>query len=205
MRLSIFPVKTLVGNDLVDLELPQAQAKFRDKRYVERVLTSSEIQTLAQAQKPHQMLCTFWAAKESCFKVLQKLDPNTVFSPRLLEVQGSPESSSSSVLHFQDRQLFVSWTWGEGWVHCLATMSLSYSPLFRVETFDSHQFSESEAVRNLGKKLFQELGWTEVQFRRVIRQDSRPLWPQAYLGSNLIPVDVSFSHDGRFVASALAW
>ena len=154
-------------------------------------------------------LWAFWAAQEACFKVLQKVDSTLVFSPRHFEVEGSPENSPSSLLHFQKKKLFVSWTSGQGWVHCLATwsdtcFSDTSTSQVRIETFDSNLFTESVAVRILAKQLLEDLGWHDVEFRRVLREDSRPLWPQAYCGSALLPVDISFSHDGKFIAVAIS-
>jgi phosphopantetheinyl transferase (holo-ACP synthase) len=199
LRPNIFLDRTLVGNDVVDLELPQAREKIRDSRFVDRVFSHEEQLVLATSDEPVRWLWTFWAAKEASFKVAQKLNPELVFSPRRFVVD--PGTSSRANVRFGDLVIPVFWTWGPGWVHGLAVLGTGKTE-FLVEP-RWPEANESVAVRELGRRLLSERGWGPVEFRRTERSDGRALWPQAFQGETLVPVDLSFSHDGRWIAFAL--
>ncbi|NNM67852.1 MAG: 4-phosphopantetheinyl transferase family protein [Spirochaetales bacterium] len=199
MRLSIFLDRTLVGNDVVDLELTQALGKIEDERFIARVFSPEEQRVLAAADEPDRWLWTLWAAKEASFKAAQKLNPDLVFSPRRFVV--FPLTSASAEVRLDDRVIQVVWTWGPGWVHSLAVLGKGQAE-FCVEQRPP-EANESIAVRELGQRFMAERGWDRVEFRRAERTDRRALWPQAFQGQALVPADLSFSHDGRWVAFAL--
>jgi phosphopantetheinyl transferase (holo-ACP synthase) len=62
-----------VGNDVVDLGDPRTQGRFKDERFVSRVLAPAELEAVRTAPDPDLELWCRWAAKEAGFKVVSKL------------------------------------------------------------------------------------------------------------------------------------
>lgn len=90
-----------VGNDLVDLLLPENQAKVQNKRWLNKIFVPSEQNVIAQATQPNTMAWLLWSCKESAYKVAIKqgmlpnyrpLDfvvipnKNNVFSPTITAI-----------------------------------------------------------------------------------------------------------------------
>ena len=71
-----------VGNDIVDLNEPEAIGKFQDKRFINRVFCSSEQHIISAAALPDRALWTLWAAKESAYKIYAKRTSNPAFAHR---------------------------------------------------------------------------------------------------------------------------
>jgi phosphopantetheine--protein transferase-like protein len=62
-----------LGNDVVDLRDPRARGKAEDARFLQRVFTGGERETIVAAADPHHALWARWAAKEAAFKAVSKL------------------------------------------------------------------------------------------------------------------------------------
>ncbi len=79
-----------VGNDIVDLRAADTQPGATHERFLLRVCCSEEIARIAAATDPNTMMWVYWAAKESAYKALRKLDPSLRFLPRQFVVQLRP-------------------------------------------------------------------------------------------------------------------
>jgi len=64
---------SVVGNDVVDLRDERSRGKAADERFVERIFTEEEAHDLRSARNPDRRLWIHWAAKETAFKVVTKL------------------------------------------------------------------------------------------------------------------------------------
>lgn len=73
-----------LGNDVVDLRDPRVRGKAEDARFLERVFTEGERETIVAAADPHHALWARWAAKEAAFKAVSKLlgSPPVFHHPR---------------------------------------------------------------------------------------------------------------------------
>ena len=76
-----------VGNDVVDLDDPETRIEALHPRWAERVFTEAERRALAASRVRHRLHWALWAAKESGYKALRRLDPAAVFSPRAFEIE----------------------------------------------------------------------------------------------------------------------
>jgi hypothetical protein len=76
-----------VGNDVVDLDDPDARLDGLHPRWVERVFGAAERRALEASSSRHLLHWALWAAKESAYKARKRLDLETVFSPREFEIE----------------------------------------------------------------------------------------------------------------------
>jgi phosphopantetheinyl transferase (holo-ACP synthase) len=225
----------LLGNDVVDRKENGAEGKHLDLRFVRRVFTAGESGCIQNSHDPSLALWMIWAAKESLFKVMRKLDPDVVFAHKdfpltkesLSQIsRASPRSGSLSAkaLH-QDLDFALLWDWSPEFVHCLAGYSgregfcaqtLDRGALVRVETLgnregclsarelESVHSVESREVRLLAKALLETHRMRNVELVR--RRSASSFSPPELLqnGKPVPGIDLSLSHDGRFVAAAVS-
>jgi phosphopantetheinyl transferase (holo-ACP synthase) len=89
-----------LGNDIVDLADLRHQGKATDQRFLHRVFTVDERETVRSSSQPDQTLWMLWAGKEAAFKTLSKsLGTPPVFNHRSFRVtlfENTPEVPESS-------------------------------------------------------------------------------------------------------------
>jgi len=189
-----------VGNDVVDIRHPLCQPDTIHPRFDTRVFTASEIALLAASTQVHRTRWSLWAAKESVFKACRKLDSQVRFFPRDFEIRLSDERAE--VTHRLGRfDVWLDRT--DDWVHALASQT-GEMPDFRLDGDffaepDGEEQHSSERVRRLAQSAlgaFLNLSPSEVE---IVSTDSIPLVQRR--GAPL-PIDLSLSHDGRFVSCA---
>ena len=196
----------LVGNDVVDLRDAESRPESLHARFDGRVFTPCELLVLNASTFPDSLRWTLWAAKESAYKVAKKLDPTVRFIPRNFVVRGIAEGrvvpgrvlvahevGSFDVLLDRTRE----------WVHAVATLAAENAPppqarfCSEIERLESPRADPSRFVRELactalGSAMTCPPGQVRVAAARGI--------PVAVLRDRRLPVDLSLSHHGRFVA-----
>ena len=197
----------LVGNDVVDLRDPENQPEAIHQRFDRRVFTPAERARLCMEATAHRTRWRMWAAKESAFKVARKLDPRVRFLPRSFSVH--PVGNARSIVRHSLGRFEVSFSGAEDWVHAIATPSfgpgveaLRRGPLAvieRVQQGKSAAANASVRVRAMARSAIGSALSISPSEIRIVTADSIPaaLWKKLPL-----PVDLSLSHHGRFLACA---
>jgi phosphopantetheinyl transferase (holo-ACP synthase) len=194
-------VPRCIGNDVVDLgDRPTVTPRHRE-RFIARVCSESEQALLAAHGSPDPLLWSLFAAKEAAFKVACKLGPAPVFAHRKFVVADDLRTV----------------TWGE-W-----TLQLDFdADAERVHAVVSTFFpapkgnvtrlvpgtDESAAARALLKGVVGQAFGCAPEQLEVVRAPAPDRWdglgpPKVLLGGSPLPIDVSLSHDGGFVACAV--
>ncbi len=208
-----------VGNDVIDLTDPGKTGKSRDVRFISRVFTSGERDFIFRSSNPDETLWTLWAGKEAAYKVMMKSDPRVCSIPRAYPV----ELNKREDLLFRDGT--VKTPAGTVWirvfreddaVHVIGTDPCPGYPEEIVGGVASVDSLESDAdpsadrasflVReSLLRRLSEFLGRSpsEMEIRRL--EEHRGLGPpRVYIQGKPSALDISMSHDGRFVAYAFS-
>jgi len=192
----------LVGNDVVDLGDPDNRESFARPGYVERVCTPAERRVLEAAEDPERLFWCFFAAKEAAYKLLVKLGEEPGLSHRRIEVAADLGSS-----RYDDREIALSVGHADSWVHALASIGPA-APRFEVSELGEHARA-SAAGRDLLCRMASEVLGVSGDALSVERRPSATSYDgfePPRLCEKGVPtgLDVSLSHDGRFVAAALA-
>lgn len=222
-----FAVTSFVGNDLIDFAADHNRGRSGQSRFLERALTPDERGRLARENAGDHGVALLWSAKEAAYKAARKRDPALVFAPRRWRVDvdslaPGPGDRAGTVAIAPGALAEVRWQQGDGWLHCVALIGASPGVVdeavarsIDVEAFGEFAqreragFScrESGAVRNLAKRLLDDHGIRGIE---IVRNPGaqpaahRRLPPTVYAGESPLPgVDVSLSHDGRFVAAVV--
>lgn len=214
----------LVGNDVVDLDDPENQPGAIHPRFDERVFTPAERARLTDGATSHRTRWRMWAAKESAFKVARKLDPGARFLPRLFSVQF--EGHALAVVRHALGRFEVSFYGADDWVHAIATLSegggvgvsldgtgeqpsssprlLGWEPSAMVERVQRGKSMAAYASARVRAMARSAVGAVLDIAPCEIEIATAGGVPVALRGRSPLPVDVSLSHHGSFVACALS-
>lgn len=200
------PMLNSIGNDVVDLGVMQAPGAFQHRRFFERAFTQAEQREILESARPEIALWVAWSAKEAAYKALRKGQPHLVFSPRMFQVQQITPGHGQSMawVTYVKTRVPCRCTCTDAYVHALCSWNGSdfteEIPAEVVSTVRerSRVMSESRAARALA----QELAFVHYHTKgAVVRNREMP--PQWHSPEGMPCLDVSLSHDGRFVAAAL--
>ena len=188
----------MIGNDVVDLLHPGVQAGARHVRFDARVFARSERDALRASGAPDRLRWMLWAAKEAAYKVVKKLDPGTVWSPRRFVVE-LDANLTGHALH-EGHELPVLVEEDGAHVHAIASDTEPNSDAQRWQV--GHLAvgeQEGLAARALAiAALAPELG-VDAGSLRFVKRGRVPILCR---GDEPVGVDLSLSHHGSFVAWA---
>lgn len=203
-----------VGNDVVDLEAADNQPDAIHSRFDARVFSRAERARIGAAGDGfarHRMRWALWAAKESGLKLLRKTRPAQAFHPAdfRVELADVPDRGTIAAhgacfdvrLDVDDRR-----------VHAVATAGRPRSIVAMLTPLDAPALpaAASALARDLAAAAVREaLGFEPGSAGAAgIVVDTGPAsnhrMPRAFHLGRLLPVDVSLSHDGRWIACAAA-
>jgi phosphopantetheine--protein transferase-like protein len=182
-----------VGNDIVDLEDPAIAQSHLRERFVARVCSESEQALIASALAPKRLLWSLFAAKEAAFKAISK-SRALVFAHRKFVVS----ADLRSVTYGQQ----VLWLWVEGKGACIHAIAWTDDEM---PIFGMGEISEGVDPSAAGRALL--LTRLGVPGLSVERDPTPGSWngfgpPRLFRDGVEVNLDISLSHDGRFVGFA---
>ncbi len=212
-----------LGNDVVDLKDGDNAHSAANPRFAARVLTAAELQ--APGDSPgSRWLWACWSAKEAAYKALSRHDAALPFVHREFHVTADALSraqlldevagTASGVVHHGQHHLPVTWQWTADWVHCVvgaahSTHRVRLLPDACDSPLGAQTSTASTAVRALAQLLLDNAGVHDVRIerRRILKGRAKGRLGPPCLTRGGAPVQdctISLSHDGRFVAAAVA-
>jgi len=189
----------MVGNDVVDLADPDTCGATHP-RFDERVFAAEERAWLGRNRAEERLRWVLWAAKESAFKALRKLDPRAIFSPQRLVVR--LETASTGSIRYGERLLSVGVKIDHGACHAVTAVDVEPRAIIvsgmRRLAADPVETPRPAARAFAIHLLAPLLGVPEPHL--AVLSERRV--PRLHLAGRPAPVDLSLSHHGRFVAFA---
>jgi len=184
----------MLGNDVVDLGDPETCPEALHARFDRRVFGDAERRALARG--PGWLRWALWAAKEAAYKGARQQDATAVFAPRRFLVE-LDDALRGRVCH-PGGSLPVEVTRRGACLHALA----GTSPRARWRVAARGPGDPGAEVRDLARRhLARALCCADAE----IGFDRRGRIPAARRGGLPLPVDLSFSHHGRYLALAWDW
>lgn len=177
------------------------------------MLTAAEIEFVQNVRNPAQALWSFWACKETAYKVIKKIRPDVSFLPRQWEVCLSPLARhfiDAIVLVSENQPIYSRLFLDDDYVHCVGSEvagalddviceiiklpagkdgEVGSGQLFLRECA-SLKIAQHFHLNSADLKIEREQAGGEMQPPHVLKGDSR------------LAIDLSLSHDGRFGAYA---
>jgi hypothetical protein len=162
-----------------------------------------------KAGNPDAALWSLWACKEAAYKVIKKSFPDTAFIPRRWQAvfnKSQSEFSEGEVTVPGKDAVFIRLFSNSEYVHCIGADSLAalYKLIWKVDELpkeenNSSLFSRQCLVQNLAQYF--SLNLQQIKIKRK-RENGELQPPRVYLNGKKTDIDISLSHDGRFVAYA---
>ncbi len=206
-----------VGNDIVDLKDFHARGKAGDFRFVERVLTLDEQMQLINSDNPNSLIWAFWSAKETAFKAISKSYPDVSSAPRRYAVSfdSAKNNLTSGSVATPHGIVNVTITFNNDYVHCFGVgdnCEISNKIEFGICDIGDdlrknpleHAKTESRMVREFTKNRIASCLMISPLEIDIIRPETPngKAPPEVYINRKKTHIDISLSHDGRFVAYA---
>lgn len=213
-----------VGNDVVDLRDPGNQPEALHPRFDRRVFGETDLSLLdacPDAASRHRLRWILWAARESAFKYVRQLVPRAVFRPRDVDVRIAADDESdyraadgrwTGRLSWCDarvpegRDLVVSFDVDARRVHAVVRAPGSARATDEVREATGILTPEacSSGVRVLAAEVTARILAVDPRSVRVGMAAGKTSGvPRAMRGNEILPVDISLSHDGSWLACAV--
>ncbi len=187
----------MLGNDVVDLRDPETRPGAQHGRFDARAFTSAERAALAAQRDPRAragLRWALWAAKESAYKAGRRLDPGLVWSPGRFAVD-----LACGRVTAERRRFRVQVRADAERIHAVATAE-ARSAQGWIASLAGGDDSPSRAARALARTRIG--AWLGVEPDEIdFARDGRA--PVALRRGRPLPLWLSLSHHGRFVACAL--
>jgi len=183
--------------------------KSRDSRFLKRILTDAEIELVKDAKNSDEALWSLWACKESAYKVIKKILPDTAFIPKRWQVvfnKTQSECSEGKVVITGNDGIFIRLFSNHDYIHCVGADKLAELDkiISGVEILPEKEnnpsfFSRLCLAKRLAKHFLLDIH--QIKIKRI-KEKGELQPPRAYIDGRKTDTDVSLSHDGRFVAYA---
>jgi phosphopantetheinyl transferase (holo-ACP synthase) len=199
-----------VGNDVVDLRQPANAGKSGNLRVLKKILTGNEIEYVTNADKTDVALWSLWACKETAYKVIKKIIPAAAFLPRQWMVifkKSTSTHSEGEVIIPGKEKVFVRLDVNSRYVHCVGSDNISVldKSIWSIDVLPEKEknnpsfYSRYRLGQHLAKHF--SLNVHHVKIKRT-REKGELQPPRVYVDNGEADIDISLSHDGRFVAYA---
>lgn len=198
-----------VGNDVVDLKEPANVGKSKNSRFLKKILTDAEIEFIKNAENPDVALWSLWACKETAYKVIKKSFPDTAFIPRRWPVTFNKTKTKyldGEVMIPDAGGVFIRLFSNPQYVHCIGADNPAAlnKLIWSVEVLPEEETNPSVFSRHcLAQSLAKHFSLNLHQIKIVRKRKNGELQPPCvYVDGGKTDIDISLSHDGRFVAYA---
>lgn len=188
----------MIGNDIVDLADTDSFVGGLHPRYLDRVFSLGERSVILASTDLGVALWAHWAAKESAFKAVNRVDPSIRFTPSSFETSLNESFTEGCVTH-RHLALTVELDRTRDWIHAVSHLSRTNErdTVYAVDRVPAAE-DPSKSVRSLARR---ELARTfSCSPDRFEISHSRP--PELFIDGGNSNVVLSLSHHGRWAAYA---
>jgi phosphopantetheinyl transferase (holo-ACP synthase) len=194
----------------VDLKEQANAGKSQDSRFLKKILTNAEIEFVQHAENSDAALWSHWACKETAYKIIKKSFPHVAFLPRRWTVTfNNPQAkySNGEVIIPGKGSVYIRLFSNPQCVHCIGSDCLTTLDqlIWSVEALsEKEKINPSIYLRYcLGQNLAKHfsLNFHDIKIKRT-RENGELQPPRVYVNGSKTDIDISLSHDGRFVAYA---
>jgi len=185
----------------------------RDLRFPKKILTAAEIKSVQGAKNREQALWSFWACKETAYKVIKKIRPDASFLPRQWEVCLRPPPRhfiDAIVLVSENQTIYSRLFLDDDYIHCVGSEVVTALDDVICEVIKLPAGNDDEAENGhsflrecASQKIAQHFHLSPSDLIIERKQAGGEMSPPYVLkGDSRLAIDISLSHDGRFGAYA---
>lgn len=183
----------MVGNDIVDIAQAKKDSNWQRPRFLDKLFTLNEQQTIHASNHPFLMVWRLWSMKEAAYKLYTQFNPSRFYNPKGFECE---INEKRGVVRFKNFHCYVETKIASDYIISEARLE-SKSMTSKVIEFKNRKPKlQSEAIR---KEALKFLNLHDENARIV---SSKFNIPALEINSEKTPI--SLSHHGNYGAFAIA-
>ena len=192
----------MLGNDLIALCLPDNQGKAQQPRLLHKICTPSEQHYIQQQKDPHIALWQMWACKESAYKVAIKNNYSPCYRP--LDLCVVPYSEHAAIVQTPIGNIHTRTFLADQYLHTIATLHAAQIEQVQYYIWELPTANEQYTPEVLQKYYLTFIGeQLQLPINHLQIHKNTLHIPQIYCQEQVLPCDISISHDGNFIAVAM--
>lgn len=188
----------MIGNDIVDLDIVLKEDKASNPRYLKKVCTEHEIESIQSSIDPNFTLWRIWTIKEAAYKIINKTNNIRAYIPKKIKtvlISETEAEVTSSWGKIAVRTNFLS----KNYIHSIAYSSSFFDGVELI----SENSNPSDAVRMFClQDIINKINLDSKTNLHIRTENNIPF---VYQEGNKLSLNLSLSHHGRFVAWAFYW
>jgi phosphopantetheinyl transferase (holo-ACP synthase) len=185
----------MIGNDIVDLDIVLKENKASNLRYLNKICTENEIKTIQGSIDPNITLWRIWTIKEAAYKIINKSNGIRAYIPKKIETVLISEAEAEVNSPWGKISVFTILS-NDHYIHSIA--SISDNPFFAGVEKVYPESNPSESVRICClQDLVNKMNLKSNVSLQIRTENNIPF---VYLNEDKLPVNLSLSHHGKFVA-----
>jgi phosphopantetheinyl transferase len=185
----------VIGNDIVDLEVPSPLKSDRKKRFLDKVFTLQEKNLIDFSENPDVMIWRLWSMKESAYKIVNRAENKRSFAP--LKLQCEIINPNEGVVRIDRHLINTKTIISKNYIRSVATNSSKNRIVEFLIKFDSNNQAEQSQI--LHENLMNIVGATyQIPKENLTLKKNNFGVPVLWYKNNSFDVDFSLSHHGKF-------
>ncbi|SDR79200.1 4'-phosphopantetheinyl transferase superfamily protein [Gramella sp. MAR_2010_147] len=178
----------MIGNDIIDLSISLSSKKQENTRYLKKVFSEGEINTIKTSKHPEMALWQFWSMKEAAYKAHQrKFNLSRKLNPLQYICSLDPKSNSGFVR--TNDQIYP--------VHTEVSEKYIHSSVHSEQNFQKIYYNDFYSEKKLLQNLASVFSLDEA-FVSLLKNCNGI--PSIHLKNEDKILPISLSHHGNFTA-----
>jgi len=196
----------LIGNDIIALNDPDNLRSFSNHRYLEKVFTQTERSFINEFEDPH-LPQLFWTLKESVYKTLVKMGCRYRFCPINLEIDTERIRFNQQIVvqvSYKAHLIVAKAFQFPDYIHSIAATDLNEIERINYKVFEIKPLqvgAQSHLVREFFIANYARDFSVSAEDLNI-HSDYKTGVPAVVCNGIVCNIDLSFTHDGVYVAYA---
>ena len=186
----------MIGNDIIAIAYTRQHTNWRRKGWIEKLFDQQEQDSISKSPDPFSLVWRMWSMKESAYKVHTRSTKKRSFNPSKISCKIIDQTHGLVVL--EGKKYATESIINEDYIFS-STVSATNS-------ITSHKVIKILDSRNYYDLILEDVS-TQFDWERneveIIKSDIGI--PKFYLDSKVQNVDLSITHDGKYLAYSFCW
>lgn len=186
----------MVGNDIVDIEEAMQASNWQRPRFLEKLFTIKEQQSIQNSENSFLMVWRLWSMKEAAYKLYTQLHPSRFYMPKSFECEFN---ELNGAVIFRDYKCYVDTKITSNYLISEARLDKHKmtSNVVRFEKKNTNTQSKilkTELLKSVAKRY-------QIQAETLSVENNKFGIPTVRLGLN--EINISLTHHGSYGAYAI--
>ncbi|GAB4279362.1 MAG: hypothetical protein Kow0068_03310 [Marinilabiliales bacterium] len=178
-----------IGNDIIDLTDSENIRSFSSLKYINKILNDTELYQIDKINIKY-LPELFWTCKECAYKIMLKKGLNKAFSPKKFLVELiNKDPFVLKVHYFNNTMSCKSLIYNNKYIHTWGGDSSSF---YGIKTLIKE--TQQQIIKHISEKI-------NINEKRIIINKKNGI-PFLVIKPENTTKEISFSHDGKYYASA---